>query len=135
MKNPATPDAYLAAHPDDRRAPMEALHRAIRAAAPKLEPIIIAGMIGYGKFHYKYPSGREGDWFIVGLCARKNYYSLYICSGDKGGYLAEQAAAKLGKVKVGRSCITFKKLEDLKLAAAMSLVKKAAKLGGVGAAM
>ncbi len=135
MKSPATPEAYLAGLPADRRGPMAALHEAIRAAAPKLEPMMMAGMIGYGKFHYKYASGREGDWFIVGLCARKNYFSLYICSGDKGGYLAEQAAAKLGKVKVGRSCITFKKLEDLKLDAAMALVLRAEKIGGTGAVM
>lgn len=139
MKNPATPDTYLASLPADRRATMETLHRAIRAAAPTLEPASVSAMgspmIGYGKFHYKYASGREGDWFLVGLAARKNYYSLHICSGDKGGYLAEQAAAKLGKVKVGRSCINFKQLADLKLDVAMSLVKKAAKIGGVGAAL
>ena len=135
MKAAATPEADLAALPADRRATMEALHRAIRAAAPKLEPVTMSGMIGYGKFHYKYASGREGGWCIVGLCARKNSFSLYICSMDKGGYLAEQAAPKLGKVRVGRSCITFKKLEDLDLKAAMAVVKQAAKLSGAGAAM
>ncbi len=88
-------------------------------------------IIGYGKYRYKSASGREGDWFLVGLCAGKSHYSLHICAADKGGYLVEQNAAKLGKVKTGRSCINFKKLEDLKLGAAMALVKKAVKTGGL----
>ncbi|MBL9199307.1 MAG: DUF1801 domain-containing protein [Opitutaceae bacterium] len=134
MPAPATPAAYLASLPTDRRETMETLHAAIRKTAPKLEPFLQSGIIGYGKFHYKSKSC-EGDWFIIGLCARKNYYSLYICSVDQGGYLAEQAAPKLGKVKVGRSCITFKKLEDLDLKAALAVVKQAAKLGGMNAAM
>ncbi|MBL9188165.1 MAG: DUF1801 domain-containing protein [Opitutaceae bacterium] len=134
MPAPATPEAYLAALPADRRAVMETLHAAIRAAAPKLEPFLQSGIIGYGKFRYKSKSC-AGDWFIVGLCARKAYYSLYICSADENGYLAEQAAPKLGKVKVGRSCITFKKPDDLDLKAALAVVKQAAKLGGMNAMM
>ena len=46
--------------------------------------------------------------------AGKSYYSLHICVGGKDGYLVEKNAAKLGKVKTGRSCINFNKLEDLK---------------------
>lgn len=57
--------------------------------------------------------------------------SLYICSADKNGYLAEQNAKSLGKVKVGKSCINFKKLEDLNLEAALALVKQAEQLGGM----
>lgn len=133
----ATPATYLKTLDGDVRATLETLHRAIRKAAPKLKAEIMSGMgatpiIGYGKFHYRYASGREGDWFLVGLCARKNYFSLYICAADQGRYLAEQAAAELGRVKVGRSCITFKRLEDLKLEAAMALVKRAVELGGAG---
>jgi len=134
---PTTPDQFLASLPADRRAAMLALHAAIRKAVPKLTLEIMMGMgspvIGYGKYHYKSSSGREGDWFLIGLSAGKNYYSLHICAADKGGYLVEQSAAKLGKVKTGRSCINFKKLEDLKLDVAMSLVKQAVKSGGLNA--
>lgn len=90
-------------------------------------------LIGYGKYHYKYASGREGDWFVIGLVAAKTGYALHICVGDKEGYLVERNAAKLGKVKAGRSCINFKKLEDLNVEAAMALVQQATKLGGIGA--
>jgi integrase len=73
------------------------------------------------------------DWYLIGLSAGKNYYSLHICAADKGGYLAEQNAAKLGKVKAGRSCINFKKLEDLKLDVVIAIVKQAVKSGGLNA--
>ncbi len=137
-KAPPTVDEFLAALPADRRDTMATVHRAIRKAVPKLAPAIMSGMgpspiIGYGKYRYKSASGREGDWFLIGLAAGKANYSLHICVGDKDGYLVEQNAAKLGKVKTGRSCINFKKLEDLNLAAAMKLVKQAQKSGGINA--
>jgi hypothetical protein len=133
-----TVDEFLAALPADRRDTMTKLHKAIRKAVPKLAPAVMSGMgpspiIGYGKYHYKSSSGREGDWFLIGLSAGKNNYSLHICVGDKDGYLVERNAAKLGKVKTGRSCINFKKLEDLKLDVAMGLVKQAEKSGGINA--
>jgi hypothetical protein len=133
-----TVDEFLAALPDDRRDTMTAVHKAIRKAVPKLAPLIMSGMgssplIGYGKYHYKSASGREGDWFLIGLAAGKKDYSLHICAGGKDSYLVERNAVKLGKVKTGRSCINFKKLEDLKLDVAMGLVKQAAKSGGINA--
>ena len=135
---PPTPDQYIASLPADRRAAMLAVHAAIRKAAPRLTCEIMTGMgaapiIGYGKYHYKSASGREGDWFLIGLAAGKTGYALHLCVGDKGGYLVERNAAKLGKVKTGRSCINFKKLEDLKLDVAMGLVKQAAKSGNINA--
>ena len=133
-----TVDEFLADLPADRRDTMTTLHKAIRKAVPKLAPFMTSGMgpsplIGYGKYHYKSASGREGDWFTLGLVAGKTGYALHVCVGGAGGYLVEQNAAKLGKVKTGRSCINFQKLEDLNLAATMTLVKEAAKSGGINA--
>jgi hypothetical protein len=129
---------FLAALPADRRDTVTAVHKAIRKAAPKLAPAVMSGMgpspiIGYGKYRYRSASGREGDWFLIGLSAGTKYYSLHICVLDKDGYLVERNAAKLGKVKTGRSCINFNKLEDLKLDVAMGLVKQAVKTGGMNA--
>lgn len=132
-----TLDEFLAALPDDRRVTMTTLHQAIRKAVPKLAPLIMSGMggplIAYGKYRYKSASGREGDWFIIGLASGKTGYALHLCVGGEGGYLVEKNAKKLGKVKTGRSCINFQKLEDLNLAATMALVKEAAKSGGINA--
>jgi len=130
-----TPVQFLASLPEDRQAVMKAVDTAIRQAAPKLRSEMMAGMgtplIGYGKYRYKSSSGGEREWFLIGLAPAKNYYSLHICSADKGGYLVEQNAAKLGKVKTGRSCIKFNKLEDLNVSAVKALVKLAVKTGGI----
>jgi hypothetical protein len=132
-----TLEEFLASLPADRRDTITTVHQAIRKAVPKLAPTIMSGMgsalIGYGKYRYKSASGREGDWFLIGLAPGKKDYSLHICVGDKTGYLVEQNAAKLGAVKTGRSCINFKKLEDLNLPATLALIKQAEKLGGLNA--
>ncbi len=136
-KTPPTVAEFLASLPEERQTTLTVIHKAIRKAVPKLKPYVSAGMglglIGYGKYRYKSASGREGEWFLIGLAAGKAYYSLHICAGGEGGYLVEKNAKKLGKVKTGRSCINFNKLEDLNLAAAMALVKEAAKHGGINA--
>jgi hypothetical protein len=122
-----TPTHYLASLPEERRTALKRLHAGIRRAAPKLKPHMVNGMIGYGSFHYKYASGREGDWPIIALASQKAYISLYVCQPDGEGYLPERYKARLGKVSVGKSCIRFKRLEDLDLDAAMDLVALAAK--------
>jgi hypothetical protein len=129
---------FLATLPADRRETITTLHKAIRKAVPKLAPLMMSAMgptplIGYGKYRYRSASGREGDWFLIGLAAGKSQYSLHICVGDKDGYLVERNAAKLGRVKTGRSCINFKKLEDLNLEAVIALVKQASRSGGINA--
>jgi len=123
-----TPNDYLRSLTEPRRKILATLHKAICLTAPRLKPHIKYGMLGYGNYHDKYASGREGDWFIVGLASQKNYISLYICACDKDGYLAERNKDRLGNISVGKSCIRFKKLEDLNLKVTLELVKKASKL-------
>jgi hypothetical protein len=136
-KPPPTVAEFLASLPEERRATMTAIHKAILKTVPKQKPYVSAGMglglIGYGKYRYRSASGREGEWFLIGLAAGKAYYSLHICAAESDGYSVEKNAAKLGKVKTGRSCINFKRLEDLNLPEAMKLVKHAAKVGGINA--
>ena len=131
MQAPAsvtTPAQYLANLPEERRVVVEVVHKAIVKASPALKPCIVHGMLGYGKFHYKYESGREGDTAVVALASQKAHFSLYILGESDGGTLPEKNQSRLGKVSVGKSCIRFKKLEDLNLAVAMELVKEAARL-------
>lgn len=127
---PATPTAYLANLPADRRTELKALHTAIRQAAPQLKPHVAYNgtMLGYGPYHYKYATGREGDCPIVALSSRANYISLYISGQRNGRTIAEAAQARLGKVSVGKVCIRFKKLADLNLPAAMELVRESSAL-------
>jgi len=131
MQAPAhikTPAQYIAQVPADRRVAIQALYDAIHAAVPRLEPVVVYGMLGFGPYHYKYESGREGDSAIICLASQKNYISLYLMASEDGGYLAEKNRDRLGKVSVGKCCIRFKKLEDLNLKVALQLVRKAAQL-------
>jgi len=67
-------------------------------------------IIGFGTYHYKYDSGREGDWFLTGFSPRKQNLTLYIMSGfDR----KEEDLARLGKHKSGKGCLYIKKLSDI----------------------
>ena len=67
-------------------------------------------IIGFGDYHYKYASGYEGDAPIIGFSPRKAEFSLYVYTpGDESSKLLEV----LGKHKMGKACIYFKKLADL----------------------
>lgn len=130
-----TPRDYLARLPPNRQAAVAAIHKAVRVAAPELKPRIVRGMLGYGKYKYRYASGRQGDWFVIGLASQKHYISLYVCICDGGEYLPEKNKKRLGNVSVGKSCIRFKKFEDLNLPVALELVRKAANLVKTGGGM
>jgi len=67
----STPSEYIAKLEEPRKSEIAALDKLIRKLAPALEPFIHAGMLAYGRWHYKYPSGREGDWFRIGLASNK----------------------------------------------------------------
>lgn len=129
-----TPAQYLASLPEPRRTDLTALHRAITRAVPRLKPVVVSGMLGYGPYHYRYESGREGDSAVIGLASQKQYISLYLMAVEDGVYLAEANKARLGKVSVGKCCIRFKRLADLDLPCALRLVRKAAMLKPPGAA-
>lgn len=90
-------------------------HDTLRRLAPELDVKLWGKIVGYGQMRFRYASGKEGDWFPIGLASQKQYVSLYLCNVEDGAYLAEARASKLGKVKVGRSCINMKKLTDVNL--------------------
>lgn len=69
-----------------------------------------SSMVGYGTYHYKYDSGREGDYFVVRFSPRKQNVTIYVMPGfDRYSALMK----KLGKYKLGRSCLYVKKLNDI----------------------
>jgi hypothetical protein len=123
-----TPSQYIRTLEEPRRSEIQELHALITKTVPALKPYIIAGMIGYGEYHYKYPSGREGDWCVVGLASRKDYISLYISASDGNQYLAEQFKGALPKASIGRSCIRFKRASDLDLKVVKRILQAAERL-------
>ena len=127
-----TPEEYIAGVPAPRRGDIEKLHALIQKTVPKLKPHILAGMIGYGTYRYRYASGREGDWSLIALANQKNYISVYVCSLEDGKYIADEYKSKLPKASIGKSCIRFKKLEDIDTSVLVEIIKKAEKAGGAG---
>lgn len=69
-------------------------------------------IIGFGQYHYKYASGHEGDAPLIGFSPRKAEFSLYITAPGTDN---EKLLDELGKYKMGKACIYFKKLSDLDL--------------------
>lgn len=69
-----------------------------------------AAIVGFGRVHYRYESGREGDWFVVGFSPRKRNLTLYIMPGfqEYAGLMA-----RLGKHKTGKSCLYVNRLADV----------------------
>ena len=67
-------------------------------------------IVGFGSYHYKYESGREGDFMLVGYSPRKSALTIYIISGFSR---YESLMEKLGKFKTGKSCLYLKTLEDV----------------------
>lgn len=83
-----------------------------------------SSIIGFGNYHYKYDSGREGDWFITGFSPRKQALTLYIMAGFSR---YDELLQKLGKYKTGKSCLYVKKLEDIDLNVLKELISSSVK--------
>jgi len=77
-------------------------------------------IIGYGQYHYTYDSGREGDFLATGFSPRKANLSIYILPGytDFGAILA-----RLGKHKIGKSCLSINKLADIDMGVLEDLIR------------
>ena len=78
-------------------------------------------MIGFGKYHYKYKSGHEGDWFLTGFSPRKQNLTIYIMTGFKE---YNDILENLGKYKTSSSCLYMKKLEDINREELSKLIRR-----------
>lgn len=120
-----TQEEYIASLEEPQQRYIRELDALIRKTVPKLRPLMQSGMMGYGQFHYKSKSGREGDWPVIAMASRKNYISIYICATDGKRYLAETYKAKFPKANVGKSCIRFKTPADIDRAVLVEILQKA----------
>ena len=78
-----------------------------------------SSIIGFGRYHYTYASGREGDWFQVGFSPRKQSLTLYIMSGFDA---YDTLLSQLGKHTTGKSCLYIKRLDDVDLDTLRALI-------------
>ena len=121
QKNDQNVEAFLNRIADEKKRQDCFTLLALMQDVTDAEPAIWGdSIVGFGAYRYKYASGREGDWFLVGFSPRKQNLTLYIMSGfDQYDALL----GRLGKYKTGKSCLYIKTLEDVDLAALQDLVE------------
>jgi hypothetical protein len=110
-KSRASVTDFLASVADPkRRADAEAV-TALMAEVTGAEPTMWgSSIVGFGSYHYRYASGREGDWPAVGLSPRKQALTIYLSAGFDGH---DDLLARLGPHSTGKSCLYVKRLSDV----------------------
>ena len=111
---------FLAAIADpQQRADARKIAALMRAATGSRARMWGTSIVGFGSYHYKYASGQEGDWLLLGFSPRKQNLSVYIMAGFSG---SQKLLAKLGKHKTGKSCLYIRRLDDIDVAALRELI-------------
>jgi len=115
--------AFIDAITDEaKRADAKALVKLMQSAAGEKPKMWGPSIIGFGSYHYKYESGREGDMPVIAFSPRKPAIVLYGVTGFNG---ADGLLAKLGKHTTGKGCLYIKKLADVDGKVLETLVSKA----------
>ena len=82
-------------------------------------------IVGFGEYHYRYKTGREGDWFLTGFAPRKQALTLYLmCDLSHDGLNFDG----LGKYKKSKGCLYIKRLSDIDLAVLKRIIKDSIKI-------
>jgi predicted TPR repeat methyltransferase len=103
--------AFIAGVADDgQRADAHALCAMMTRLSGEPPKMWGSSIIGFGSYHYKYDSGREGDTLRIGFSPRKGQTVLYLIDDYTG---KEAQLARLGKHKTGKSCLYVKRLSDI----------------------
>ena len=109
----ASVEDYLSAIKDDaRRRDCEALAKLMAKATKQPPKMWGTSIVGFGSYHYKYESGREGDSCLTGFSSRKGDLSIYLVADFPG---QDDLLVKLGKHKRGKGCLYIRKLSDVDL--------------------
>ena len=107
----ASVESYLSAIEDeDRRKDCEALARLMAKATKQKPKMWGPSIVGFGSYHYKYESGREGDSCLTGFSSRKSDISVYLVASFPG---QKDLLSSLGKHKMGGGCLHIRKLSDV----------------------
>ena len=123
QRNDDSVDDFIAGIEDDRKREDSKALLGIMERVTGEEPHMWGpSIIGFGDQHYKYESGREGDWFKIGFSPRKQNLTLYVM-----GYVPadDPLFDKLGNFTTGKACLYIKRLEDVDTGVLEKLVKRA----------
>ncbi len=120
--NQSSVTAFIDKVPDPKRREECRLVLKIMEDATKAKPEMWGtSIVGFGRYRYKYASGREGDWMMTGFSPRKDSLTLYIMPGLEA---FSDLMDRLGKYKTGKSCLYIKNLDDVNISILRRLVKK-----------
>jgi Domain of unknown function (DU1801) len=125
-KNNASVTAYLKAIEDRRkRADAKKIASMMRKATGETPRMWGSSIVGYGTYHYRYESGREGRWMITGFSSRNQSLVVYIMSG----FRAFTALMKrLGDYKTGKSCLYIRTLDDVDTKILQTIIERSVRL-------
>lgn len=122
QKNDASVEDFLnSVEPEKKREDSFAIIEMMKQVTGEEAVMWGASIVGFGSYHYKYASGRENDWFLVGFSPRKQNLTLYIMSGFDH---YDALLSDLGKYKTGKSCLYINKLEDVDEGVLRELIKQ-----------
>jgi hypothetical protein len=115
--------AFLAAIPDEeRRRDCRTVAKLMEAATGAKPVLWGTAIVGFGTYRYRYASGREGEWPVIGFSPRKNDLTLYIMPGFSR---YADLLARLGRHKTSVSCLYLRKLADVDLEVLEAIIGKA----------
>ncbi len=122
--NDASVDAFIDAQPEEIATDCRTIMKLMKKATGEEPMMWGASIVGFGRYHYKGASGREGEWMLTGFSPRKANLSLYILTGlDKSAAQLK----KLGKHSTGKGCLYIKRLSDVDLKVLEELIAKGVK--------
>jgi hypothetical protein len=115
-------EAFLAGiEPPNRREDCRTVVALMREVTDEAPVMWGDGIVGFGRYHYVYESGREGDWFLTGVSPRKRALTVYIMAGFDG---YEELLAGLGRHTTGVSCLYVKRLDEIDLDVLRELIER-----------
>lgn len=116
----ASVESYFSAIKDEaRRKDCEALAKLMATVTKQQPKMWGTSIVGFGSYHYKYESGREGDSCLTGFSLRKSDISVYLMASV---LRQEELLSKLGKHKMDKGCLYVRKLSDVDLKVLEQLV-------------
>jgi hypothetical protein len=124
--NKRSVEAFLRAVKDEKRRgdafSLLGLMREATGAAPEMWGDSI---VGFGRYHYRYESGREGEWFLTGFSPRSQNLTIYIMPGFER---YRDLLKKLGKHRTGKSCLYLNSLSEVDLPTLKKLIRQSARV-------
>ena len=124
--NKASVSKFLAKVKDpQKRADSQAIVRMMQEITGEKPAMWGPSIVGFGSYHYKYASGREGDMPIVGFSPRKESLTLYLMSGFER---YDELLRKLGKYKTSKACLYIKRLDDVHVPTLKALIRGSVKV-------